>query len=286
MLGAMSKWIYDESPTEALKFEKPLAQLKEKIAESGSQVFQDMIKDMLVNNSHRTTIEMKPSKTYEKELLQEEQDRLNKIKASLSDEEIEKVIETTKKLKELQAAEDSPEERATIPKLKLEDLKRESTEYPIDVTKNEAGSGITVLRHELTSTSGIAYAVLGVDLSNLSVDDISLLPLFTRVMMETGAGEYDQVALSRQIGTHTGGISVSVLTTAVHPEGSDESLVLDGTHLQTKLIMKGKATSEKTDKMFSLMKTILTDARFDSRNRVIEILKEDKARMESQIRGR
>jgi Zn-dependent M16 (insulinase) family peptidase len=286
MLGAMSKWIYDESPTDGLKFEKPLAQLKEKIAESGSQVFQDMIKDMLVNNSHRTTIEMKPSKTYEKELLQEEQDRLNKIKASFSDEEIEKVIETTKKLKELQAAEDSPEERATIPKLKLEDLKRETTEYPIDVVVNEGGSGITVLRHELTSTSGIAYAVLGVDLSNLSVDDISLLPLFTRVMMETGAGEYDQVALSRQIGTHTGGISVSVLTTAVHPEGADESLVLDGTHLQTKLIMKGKATGEKTGKLFSLMKTILTDARFDSRNRVIEILKEDKARMESQIRGR
>jgi hypothetical protein len=286
MLGAMSKWIYDESPTEGLKFEKPLAELKERIAESGSQVFQDMIKDMLVTNSHRTTIEMKPSKTYESELLKEEQDRLDKIKASLSDEEIEKVIDTTKKLKELQAAEDSPEDRATIPKLELGDLKREATEYPIEVVENEGNSGITVLRHELGSTSGIAYAVLGVDLSNLSVDDIALLPLFTRVMMETGAGDYDQIALSRQIGTHTGGISVSVLTTAVHPEGSDESAILDGSHLQTKLIMKGKATSEKMEKLFSLMKTILTDARFDSQSRVIEILKEDKAKMEARIRGR
>jgi hypothetical protein len=34
------------------------------------------------------------------------------------------------------------------------------------------------------------------------------------------------------------------------------------------------------------MKTILTEARFDSRNRVIEILKEDKARMEARVQGR
>ncbi|KAG7356157.1 peptidase M16C family-associated protein [Nitzschia inconspicua] len=285
MLGAMSKWLYDESPTAGLKFEEPLQQLKSCIAESGSQVFQNMIKEMLVSNSHRTTIEMVPSKTYESELLKEEQDRLEKIKASLSDQEIENIIETTKKLKELQASEDSPEDRATIPKLQLGDLKRESTEYPIEVTENESNSGVTILRHELGSTSGIAYVVLGVDLSALPVEDIALLPLFTRVMMETGAGEFDQVALSRRIGTYTGGIDVSVLTTAVHPKGAMESAVLDGNHLQTKLIMKGKATSDKTDELFSLMRLILTEARFDSKNRIIEILKEDKARMESRIRG-
>jgi Zn-dependent M16 (insulinase) family peptidase len=65
MLGAMSKWLYDESPTEALKFEKPLAELKAKIAESGSQVFQDLIKDFIINNTHRTTVELVPSRTLE-----------------------------------------------------------------------------------------------------------------------------------------------------------------------------------------------------------------------------
>jgi len=285
MLGAMSKWLYDESPTEALKFEKPLAELKAKIAESGSQVFQDMIKEFIVDNKHRTTVELVPSRTLEAEELKEEEDRLAAIKASLSDEELEEIIEKTRKLKELQAAEDTPEERATIPALELKDLKRENTEYPIAVSENESGSGVTVLRHELASTSGIAYATLGVDLSGLSVDDIPLLPIFTRIMMETGAGEYDQVALSRQIGIHTGGISVSTLTTAVHPEGSDEDKVLDGTHLQTKLTIRGKATSDKTDKLFSLMELILTEAKIDSKARIVEMLKEQRSRLESSIRG-
>ncbi len=69
MLGSMSKWLYDNSPTECLKFEEPLAELKAKIADSGSKVFQDMVKEMFLENTHRTTIEMAPSKTLEAELL-------------------------------------------------------------------------------------------------------------------------------------------------------------------------------------------------------------------------
>jgi len=285
MLGAMSKWLYDESPTEALKFEKPLAELKSKIAESGSKVFTDLIKEFITENNHRTTVELVPSKDLEAKELKEEEDRLASIKAGLSDEELENIIEKTKTLKELQAAEDTPEERATIPALELKDLKRESAEYPIAVSENENDSGVTVLRHELASTSGIAYAALAVDISGLSVDDIPLLPIFTRIMMETGAGDYDQVALSRQIGTNTGGISVSTLTTAVHPDGSDEDKVLNGNHLQTKLIIRGKATSDKTDKLFSLMKLILTEANLDSKSRIVEMLKEQRSRLESTIRG-
>lgn len=286
MLGAMSKWLYGGSPTEALKFEEPLAELKAKIAESGSQVFQDMIKEFLVDNNHRTSVEMFPSKTLEAEELKEEKDRLADIKSKLSDEELEKIIGTTKKLKELQAAEDAPEARATIPSLELGDLKREVNEYPIAVSENENSSGVTVIRHEMSSTSGIAYVNFGVDLSGLPLEDAALLPLLTRVMMETGAGDYDSVALSRRIGTHTGGIGISLLTTAVHPEGSDESTVMSGTNLQTKLIMRGKATSDKTDELFSTMNLILMDARLDSKEKIIEILKENKSRMEGTVRGR
>ena len=207
------------------------------------------------------------------------------MKEKMSDEELEEIIQKTQALKEHQAEEDSPESRATIPALALADLKREVTEYPIAVSENENDSGITVVRHELGSTSGIAYVNLGIDLSGLDVEDIALLPLFTRVMRDTGAGEYDRVALSRRIGTHTGGISIDSLTTAVHPDGKDESEVLDGNYLQTKLIIKGKATSDKTTELFDLMKLILTEARFDSQSRVIEMLKESRSAKESQIVG-
>ena len=135
-------------------------------------------------------------------MLKEEKERLENIKKSLSEKELEEIKSSAEELKKLQATEDSIEARATIPSLELSDLKREQTEYPIAISENENNSGVTVIRHELGSTSGIAYINFAVDLSPLSLDDISLLPLFTRVMLETGAGEYDSVGLSRRIGRY------------------------------------------------------------------------------------
>lgn len=188
-------------------------------------------------------------------------------------------------MKQIQAAEDPPEARATIPRLGLNDIDRKVAEYPIAVTENENNSGVTVIRHELGSTSGIAYVNFGVDLSALPLDDAPLLSLFSRLMKEAGAGEYDDVALSRRIGTHTGGVDVKVLVTAAYPEGTDPSKIADGEQMVTKLIIKGKATSDKTDELFSIFQLMLTDARLDSQSKVIEILKETKSRLESSIQG-
>jgi len=285
MLGSMSKWIYDENPTEALKFEAPLAELKTRIAKDGSQVFQSMIREFLLENSHRTTIEMFPSKSLEEEQLNEEKERLSKIKASLDEEGLQKIIDTTSKLKKLQSTEDSPEARATIPSLDLSDLKREVTEYPIAVMENKSGTGVTVVKHELGSTSGIAYASLAVDVSGLSLEDVPLLPLFTRIMMETGAGEYDSVALSRKIGMHTGGVSVSFMIAGVNQDGASEAAVTSGEHFLTKLMLTGKATSDKTDELFSIFDLILRDAKLNSQAKIIEILREAKSDKEDTVQG-
>lgn len=285
MLGSMSKWLYGNSPTSALKFEEPLKELKAEISESGSKVFQEMIKEYFINNKHRTTVELKPSKKLEEESLKEEVERLESIKAKLSDGELEDVIRKTAELRKLQGTEDSPEARATIPALQLSDIKRENAEFPIAVTENENNSGIIVIRHELGSTSGIAYVNLAIDLSLLSLDDVPLLPLFTKIMTETGAGDYDSVALSRHIGMHTGGIDVNLLTSAVHKKGLDESTASSGETMVNKLIIQGKATAEKMDELLSIFHLILTDSKLDSKQRVLEMLKETRSRLESRVQS-
>lgn len=204
MLGANSKWLYDQSPVSGLKFEEPLAELKAMIKESGPKPFTDLLQKFLVENSHRSTVELVPSKSMEEEIVKEEKERLAAIKDTLSEDELEGILTTTAELKTLQATEDTAEARSTIPSLQLSDLKRETTEYPIAVSENENDSGVTVVRHELGSTSGIAYVKFAVDLSDLSLDEVPLLPLLSRMIMETGAGEYDSVALSRRIGTLLG----------------------------------------------------------------------------------
>lgn len=203
----------------------------------------------------------------------------------MSEDDLKSIIDKTVELKKLQGSEDSPEARATIPSLELGDLKREVTEYPVEVIDNAADSGVTYVKHEMGSTSGIAYVSLLVDMSAISLQDVPLIPLFTRIMMETGAGEYDSVALSRQIGMHTGGVRVSSMINSVNKVGTAEGVVGEGDHFISKLTISGKATSDKVEEMFSIFDLILRDAKFDSKAKIIEILKESKSRSESSVQG-
>jgi len=285
MLGAMSKWIYDDSPTDALRFEAPLAELKARIAKDGSMVFSEFMKEYLVDNNHRVTVEMVPSDTLETEQKEEEESRLAAIKSSLTDTELDDIVKATTDLRTFQAAEDTPEDRATIPSLQLSDLKRTVTEYPNDVTLNEGGSGVTVLRHEMSSTSGIAYVNFAVDVSKVAFEDMPLLSLFTRVMTETGAGEYSDVDLSRRIGMHTGGVGASLSTRTVRADNVDDNTVHGCDHMLTKIFIGGKATADKAEELMSIFKLVLTESNLDSQKKVIEMLKETKAGIESNIQG-
>jgi hypothetical protein len=71
----------------------------------------------------------------------------------------------------------------------------------------------------------------------------------------------------------------------VYPEGVPEDLAANGEYMQTKLLIKGKATREHADELFSIFRIILTDARFDSKSKVIELLKESRSRLENSVQG-
>lgn len=75
------------------------------------------------------------------------------------------------------------------------------------------------------------------------------------------------------------------MTTAVHPEGVDPNVVVSGENMQTKLLIQGKATSEKVDELFSIYQLILMDAKLDSKAKVIEMLKETRSQLETQVQG-
>ena len=66
-LGALTKWNYDASPRDALVYEDVLKLMKDEIKMGGWKIFQRMITDSLVSNSHRVVLELYPSTTLEEE---------------------------------------------------------------------------------------------------------------------------------------------------------------------------------------------------------------------------
>ena len=151
-----------QDPFEGVRFENALAELKADL-KAGKPIFQELLDKYFVQNSHRVTVEMKPNDKLESKALAAEEEKLKKIKSSMSPSELESIVKETFKLQAMQAAEDSVEAKNTIPKLGMEDLDPTAKDIPIEVIKRDSESG-AILTHDLV-TSGILYADIGFDLS-------------------------------------------------------------------------------------------------------------------------
>lgn len=277
MLGMMSQWIYDKSPLDGIQFEAPLKALKADLA-AGKPVFQELIRKYLVSNQHCVTVEMKPDLEMEAQRIQSEEAGLAAAKAAMTPEQLAEVVEVSRRLREAQEAVDSPEARATLPKLGLEDIDPLSKELPIAVQDLTREHGATVITHDL-QTSGILYADVAFDYSGIEEGDLELLPLFSRMLMEAGTSSYDLTTLTRKIGANTGGIGVSFHNDLRSSAGK----VVDGNDVLLYLLIRGKAVVENIPTLFELFSEILLNADFGNQKRAVEMLKESKVRKESAV---
>ncbi|RDE10479.1 insulinase family protein [Pelagibacterium lacus] len=268
LFGALNEWLYGRDPIEGLKFEAALASLKARIA-SGERVIEAAIRDCLLDNTHRTTLVLRPDPAQAEREADAERARLDAARAAMSDADIAAAIETTRKLKALQNAADRPEDLAKIPTLTVADLPREGASIPTEETET---SGVRTLVHDL-ATNGIVYLDLGFDLKTLDRELVPYLPLFSRALKQTGTATGDFVALSQRIGRSTGGISISRLNGAVRD--SDEATAW--------LLVRAKATADKTGEMLDIVHDILSSARLDNRDRIRQLVAEDKARAEASL---
>ncbi len=250
------------------------------IRQEGRPVFQDLVRRYLVDNRHKVTVEMVPDSGLEARQTEEESLEMAAIKASMSPAEVDRVVVSTRELREAQLAADSEESRASLPRLDLGDIDRMAVEIPssqIDLTPRGFKS-TRMFTHEI-ETSGILYADVALDYSQVALEDVPLLPLFGRMLMESGTLRLDETALSRQIGTHTGGISVGYHNDLRASHGTvsnpDDVLLF--------LMLRGKAIANKIPILFELFADILLNARLDNQKRAVEMLRESKSRKEASL---
>lgn len=268
MLQALSYWLYDRDPLDALAFEAPLNSIKEKIL-NNERYFENLLQTYIVNNLHRATVTLKPDPEEGKRRADAEKARLEATKAAMSSADLRKVVETVAALQSHQEMPDSPESLATIPSLALSDIDRKVKTIPLDVCK----IGQTpVLYHDLF-TNGIVYLDLGLDLHDLSADLLPFVGLLRNVLLEMGTETQDFVQLTQRIGRSTGGIGATALTSTIR-ESSDSALWF---------FLRGKVVVDQAPELLSIIKDVLLTAKFDDRERFRQILLEEKAGHESAL---
>ena len=268
MLASLDKWLHDGDPLEGLRYEAPLTAVKEAVA-SGKGYFEGLISHYLLENEHRTTIILEPDPELGQKQEAEEKAKLAAVQASLSQPELERIIERTHALKRIQETPDDPAELAKIPSLALADLERDIKHIPSELSQQD---GAEVLYHDLF-TNGILYFSVGMNLRVLPQELLPYVPLFGAALTQMGTVDEDYVQLSQRIGLSTGGIGASRFISAQLT--SDKAV--------TWLNLRGKATMPNAAEMLAIMRDVLLGVRLDNQERFRQMVLEEKASEESGL---
>lgn len=263
-------WLYGGSPMDSLTFDEALSEIREDIL--NNRLLERVIEEKILNNNHKAFIVLSPSAGLndKKDLAQKEW--LKRYKDSLSKIQIEKIIENTKNLIEYQQTESTEEQKATIPKLKIEDIDKETLKIPNEVEKIE---DITVLKHNIF-TSGINYVDICFDLKHISKDEIVYLSLVENLLKSLDKKSMTYKDFSVETFLRCGGVSTSI-TTLTNAKNREKFV--------PKFVVSVKFLGEKLKETVELLKVLLKETIFTDKNRIKEEVLSIKGELEQDVLG-
>lgn len=258
---AMDMWLYDRNPFDALRYIDDIDALRKNIR---TNYFENLLIKYIIKNPHQVLVTMKPEKGLTEKVNRETAERLASFKSSLSDQQLDEIIESTRLLKERQASGETEEALKTIPLLSRNDLNRDVEEENL---AKDTISGIDHYHFDV-HTTGITYVNLYFKLSSLAEKDIHYAILLSTLLRSLSTSKHSYGELARLSNAYTGGMSFSV--------GSYGDIDSDTDYMPV-LTVRAKALTSKVDKMMDLLGEIINHTLFTDMKRLKELLLQEKS---------
>lgn len=248
---ALSTWLYDDdAATLALKYGPVYEELR---GELDGSYFEDLLRELVLQNDHMALVELVPVDAAEGAEGAEAAE-LTAKRDAMTDAELADVVERTAVLRAAQEAEDTPEDKATLPRLRVSDIGEARPEPPLVV---DTTAPIPCLRHGIP-TNRLTYAMQYFDLSCVAFEDLPYVTLLCRLLKQLPTREHSAEELDNLLAGKLGFLS---FTTEVMTQPD-----VDG--VRPYLLVSAGALSEKIDALASLPRevwssTLLLDADAD-----------------------
>ena len=260
-------WLYDDSkPFVNLGFDI-FESLKEKI---GTDYYPELAKKYLLDNPHASMVILTPKPGLTTKIEEDIKEELAAKKASLSEEEINQIIEDTKKLKQYQEEPSSKEDMEKIPMLSIDDINKEARSLYIEEKEID---GFPIIHHNVF-TNGIAYLRFLFSLENIPKSLTPYISLLSTVLGYIDTEHYAYSELSDEINIHTGGIKGDIL--AFSEKGSTIEYI-------PAFSVDVKVLYDNMDNAFDLLKEIISFTILNDEKRLLEIIKEIKSRLQMYL---
>jgi len=254
-------------PAALLNLDPALERLRSKASQPG--FMQEAVQRLLLNNRHRVRFTLRPDSGMNDEMKRLEEQRLAEIKANLSTEQTQAILDQAQALKERQEQEDDP---GLLPQVTLADV-RPQVSYVAPSQQHQDGMPAT---EYVAGTNGLIYQQLLADLPAFSAEQLSWVPFFTQAWSEVGAGGNDYLYQQQKQTAVVGSLSAYA---------SLKGKVDDTNQLEGYLVMSGKALTAKADEFSALMQETWQAPTFTEETRLLDLLTQAKSRREQGITG-
>lgn len=267
-LNCLDSWLFDDmKPFIHLECLGTFAKLRKAV---DTDYFEKLIQEYLLDNTHGSSVTVKPKCGLGNEREEALAKELSDYKASLSDEEIKKLIEDTEHLKKYQEEPSSDEDLRKLPMLTRADMKKNA--MPFSNIEDEL-SDVKVVRHDIES-NGIDYISFLFDAGDFAQSELGYLGFFTNALGLVSTEKYSYTDLANATNIYTGGISTG---TASHPD------IKDRNNFVFKFEVKLKVLEKNLDKALELMEQMLLSSDFTDTKRLGELVAQIKARLQANL---
>ena len=267
-LNCLDSWLFDDmKPFIHLECLGTFAKLRKAV---DTDYFEKLIQEYLLDNTHGSSVTVKPKRGLGNEREEALAKELSDYKASLSDEEIKKLIEDTEHLKKYQEEPSSDEDLRKLPMLTRADMKKNA--MPFSNIEDEL-LNVKVVRHDIES-NGIDYISFLFDAGDFAQSELGYLGFFTNALGLVSTEKYSYTDLANATNIYTGGISTG---TASHPD------IKDRNNFVFKLEVKLKVLEKNLDKALELMEQMLLASDFTDTKRLGELVAQIKARLQANL---
>lgn len=267
-LNCLDSWLFDDmKPFIHLECLGTFAKLRKAV---DTDYFEKLIQEYLLDNTHGSSVTVKPKRGLGNEREEALAKELSDYKASLSDEEIKKLIEDTEHLKKYQEEPSSDEDLRKLPMLTRADMKKNA--MPFSNIEDEL-LDVKVVRHDIES-NGIDYISFLFDAGDFAQSELGYLGYFTNALGLVSTEKYSYTDLANATNIYTGGISTG---TASHPD------IKDRNNFVFKFEVKLKVLEKNLDKALELMEQMLLTSDFTDTKRLGELVAQIKARLQANL---
>lgn len=267
-LNCLDSWLFDDmKPFIHLECLGTFAKLRKAV---DTDYFEKLIQEYLLDNTHGSSVTVKPKRGLGNEREEALAKELSDYKASLSDEEIKKLIEDTEHLKKYQEEPSSDEDLRKLPMLTRADMKKNA--MPFSNIEDEL-LDVKVVRHDIES-NGIDYISFLFDAGDFAQSELGYLGFFTNALGLVSTEKYSYTDLANATNIYTGGISTG---TASHPD------IKDRNNFVFKFEVKLKVLEKNLDKALELMEQMLLTSDFTDTKRLGELVAQIKARLQANL---